>query len=203
MIQAAHQCGDDRLRADLLIAMLPYRRELPMIGPRGEAALAEAQAAAGPWRTELEAALAMQSLAVARERGQWAYALQLADLAVASYHSHALPVRMLRAIIERNHVRLERSEPGDLDAVIADAQSWLPFAARHQAELARRLDAEAAQARFGRGEVAAAHAELVQLWRDQPPTTYTRRSRAITGIVVEWTHTATPRRTPGWRHRAS
>jgi predicted Ser/Thr protein kinase len=184
-IRAAHQCGDDRLRADLLIAMVPYRRELPVIGARGEAALAEAQAATGPWRSELEAALAMQSLAVARERGQWAYALQLADLAVASYRSRALPVRMLRAIIERNHVRLERSEPGDLDAVTADARAWRRFAARQHAELARRLDVEAALARFGRGEVAAAHAELVQLWRDQPRSPQARASRTITGIVVD------------------
>jgi len=184
-LTAAYRCADDRLRTDVLIAMIPYRREHPMTGPRGQAAIEEALAAGWAMRADVEGALAMQTLTVAREHGRWDEALQHADMAVANGQSRILPVRMLRAIVERNRIRLSRSEPGDLDAVIADVRAWRQFAARHQLELARQLEVEAALAQLRRGDVAAAHLELVRLWQSQPRPAQPSPSHHITGIVVD------------------
>ena len=40
------QCGDERLRAELLLQAAPYAFERPMVGPKGEAALKQAELAA-------------------------------------------------------------------------------------------------------------------------------------------------------------
>ena len=36
-VTAADSCGDDRLRADTLLAETPYEYESPFVGPRGRA----------------------------------------------------------------------------------------------------------------------------------------------------------------------
>ena len=43
--QTSEMCDDDRVRAEVLVALMPYQFELPVIGPRGESAVRRANAA--------------------------------------------------------------------------------------------------------------------------------------------------------------
>ena len=186
-VGAIDQCGDERLRADLLIQDSPYHWELPMVGPKGEAAITQAQnAAARVMQPELAAALAAQTRRVDRRRGQWDEAFRLVDLELAAYRARGLPIRQVRAVIARNGLRLVRAEPGDLAAISVDVRTWRPVAlANHKAELVHTLDVQDAKARYQLGDVAAAHADLLRLWRSQPRAENAAGSRVITGEVVD------------------
>jgi hypothetical protein len=79
-VSTVDQCGDERLRADLLIRDVPYHSELPMIGPQGEAALQHAQVAAKRvMQPDIEATLAAQGITMARQRGRWDEVLRIVD----------------------------------------------------------------------------------------------------------------------------
>lgn len=186
-IDMADQCGDERLRADLLIQDSPYHAELPVMGPKGEAAIERAEnAAARVMQRDLAAALAGQRSTVNARRGRWDDAFRLVETELADYRARGLQVRQVRAVITRNIWRLGRAEPRDVEAVAGDVQTWRSIAvANHQTELARQLDVLAAMARFQRGDVAAAHAKMVRLLQDQPRTGWPAGSRRITGQVVD------------------
>jgi predicted Ser/Thr protein kinase len=183
---AADQCGDERLRAELRIEHSRFQWELPVIGPRGETAIANARiAAARVLQPELDAALAMQELVLARQRQQWDRAFRLADAAIADYRARGLELRQLGAVIARNELRLTRSEPEDFAAIAGDVQRWRPLAvASHRADLARQLDLQDGTARFWRGDVVAAHDALLQL-PAVPPAGQAGGSRRITGEVMD------------------
>ena len=186
-IAAADQCGDERLKAELLIRDNRYQWERPMIGPRGDKAIRRAQiAVARVDQPDLAAALSAVMVSASVQRARLDEALQHADAAVAGYRARSLPRRMLGALIQRNAVRLKRNEPADLDALAADVRAFLPLAvADHQPELARQLAVQDANARFQRGDVAGAHADLVRLWHAQPAAERARPGRRITGEVVD------------------
>jgi predicted Ser/Thr protein kinase len=181
------QCGDDRLRADLLIQAAPYQWELPIIGPRGEAATRQAQVAANRvMQPEVEAALASLNSEVAQQHGHWDEAFRAVETQIAGYGARGLPARQIRAVITRNTMRIERAAPADLEAVIADAQTWRSIAtANHKPALADELAHQAAVARFWLGDVPAAHAELLRLWQTRARAAPAGKTRAIRGEVVD------------------
>jgi len=186
-LSVADQCGDERLRADLLIRWIAYQREQPQIGRKGAEALDRAQIAADRvMQPDLAADLASHRLVVARQRGAFAEAFRLVDVELAGYAERHLPSRHLRAVVARNQIRLQRSDPEDLDAVAADVRTWRPIAAaNHRTRLAWRLEVQDAFARFTRGDVAGAHAEFVRLWQVRPPAERPEPGRAIEGVVVD------------------
>jgi len=186
-MNAVDQCGDERLRADLLIRSIPYQRERPIIGPKGEAALKQAQIAAKRvMQPDVAAALAAQGIEPARQRRRWEEMFGLVDAEIAGYGARGLRVRQASAVNTRNSLRLVRSEPTDLEAIIADVQKWRPIAeANHKADLVARLDRQAALARFWLGDVPAAHAELTRLWRAMPRTEPGGTTREVRGEVVD------------------
>jgi predicted Ser/Thr protein kinase len=187
-VNIADQCGDERLRADLLIELVQYQREQPMIGPKGEAAIKQAQLAikrvAQP---DLEARLAVRTIDAARQRAQWTEAFRLADAAIAGYLARGLTMRAAAAVTGRGWLRLNRGEPGDLAAIAADVKRWRPIVeANRDAELLASLDDVNARVSFKHGDVASAHADLLRLWQ----ATASRRPRAgpsrkVDGIVVD------------------
>ena len=186
-VGVADQCGDERLRAELMIDDAPFHWELPMIGPRGDAAMRQAQiAAARVMQPDVAARLAARSVYVARQRGRWQEAFRLAEAELAGYRARGLPRRQLQAVISRNFLRISRCEPGDLQSLAADVRTWRPLAiAMRETEPARQLDVLDALARFQQGDVAAAHADLLQLWRTQPPLGSPGGTVRITGEVVD------------------
>ena len=181
------RCGDERVHTDLLIQAIPYHSELPVIGPRGEAAIAQAQAAAAHvMQPDLAAALAGHRASVAQQRGQWDEAFRLVEAELAGYRARGLQLGQLRAAIRRNYLRLSRAEPADLGAIAGDVASWRGLAAAsHQTEIARELDVLAALARYRLGDVSGAHPDLIRLWRAQPPVARAGGERKITGEVVD------------------
>jgi hypothetical protein len=85
----------------------------------------------------------------------------------------------------RNNMHLMRSDARDLEDVRRDAQASRPLALAHKlTELARRLDVQAAVARYNAGDLTA-HADLIKLWETQPPPERPGRGRRITGQVVD------------------
>jgi predicted Ser/Thr protein kinase len=185
-ISAADQCGDERLRADLLIRDSRYHWELPMIGPKGEAAMRLARnAAAHVMQPDIEATLAAYSLVMARQSGRWDDAFKLADAEIAGYRASGLTRRVVVAILWRNGMRIVRSEPAGLEAVRRDVAAIRPYAVAIRAELVRQLDVQDALARYRLGDVAGSHDDLIRLWRAQPPDERPRRTRHVTGQVVD------------------
>ncbi|HEX3757613.1 MAG TPA: serine/threonine-protein kinase [Kofleriaceae bacterium] len=197
---AADQCGDERLKADLLIRDIRFRIERPVVGAKGAAAIRHAQIAADRVaQPDVAARLAETTLWVALERRAWHELFRIADTAVAGYRARGLPIRMLNSVIARNLMHIIRSEPGDLETVAADVRAFRPLAiANHQPDLARQLEVDDAYARFRRGELAAAD-DLVRLWQAQPPGERSPRARRVTGEVVD----ATGRPVTGARIAAS
>jgi predicted Ser/Thr protein kinase len=184
---AADQCGDERVRADLMIQDNPYHWERPRAGPKADAAIQQARIAASRvMQPELEAALASLSRRVAGPgRGQWDEAFRLTEIELAGYRGHGLETRQLGTVIARNALRIARAEPDDLRAIAGDVRVWRPVAiAHHRLDLARQLDTQDARARLQLGDVASAHTDLIHLWLAQPPTKAIV-SRRITGEVVD------------------
>ena len=186
-VSVVDQCGDERLRADLLIRSIPYHWELPMIGPRGEAAMKQAQVAAERvMQPDVAATIAMQGVFVAQQRGRWDEAFRLVETAIAGYGARGLRSRQLGAVIRRNGLRTTRAEPDDLKAAVLDAQTWRPaVAASHNQKQLTELDRTAAWARYRSGDVAAAHTELLRLYRAEPAPEPTAESRTVRGEVVD------------------
>jgi hypothetical protein len=138
-VSVAEQCSDERLRAELLIRSVPYQQERPVVGPKGDEALKRAQVAADRvMQPDLAAAIASHGLIAARQRDQWDEAFRLVDTELEGYGARHLPVRQLQAVSDRNQLRLLRSDPGDLKAIVADVRTWQPIAAQsHKPDLAR------------------------------------------------------------------
>jgi len=183
----ADQCGDERLRADLLIRSVPYQQELPRSGSSGEAALKQAEVAANRvLQPDLAAAVAALHRRVVQQQSQWSEVFRLFEIEIAGYGARRLPARQLEAVIARNGARLARSDPADLEAVMADVRTWQRIAvANHRSDLTWRLDFADAEARLRRGDGASAHADLVRLWPTRPTSGRPASGRTIEGEVVD------------------
>jgi len=179
------QCDDDRLRAELLIKAIAYQAELPIFGPLGEAAAHRAEVAVRRVKQpDLEAALAEALIFPERLRAHGDEAFRFAETAITGYGARGLRARQIRVVIARNGLRLGRSMPADLQAVVTDAGASRSIAAAlQQPALVAMLDIQAALARFWLGDVAVGHAELVRLWTAEPRAAL--GSREIHGEVVD------------------
>jgi len=183
----ADRCGDERLRAELLIRMIAYQRELPMSGPKGAAAIDQAQVAVNRvMQPDLAAALAARREVVARQRNQWDEAFRLIETQIADLGERHLPAAQIKAVIARSYVRITRSDAADLEAVADDVRTWRPIAlANHRPKLVWQLDFVDAVARLYRGDVAVAHADLVRLWQAHPHRDRPDSGHTIEGEVVD------------------
>lgn len=181
------QCGDERLRAELLIYAIEYHVERPMIGPAGEAAIQRAQlAVARVAQPDLEARLAMQQTTFLRRLARWPEMFRLADAAIEGYRARGLTAHQVDAIISRNSMRFGRCETADLEAVVADAKKWRATAEEtHQPRLVIILDIQSAAARFRLGDLATAHPDILRLWQEAVRAFGTTGSRRIEGDVVD------------------
>ena len=186
-VSVVDQCGDERLRADLLTVAAPFQFELPILGAKGEAAIKQAQAAAQRvLQPDVEAMVASLSIVVAQQRQNWAEVDRLTDLVIAGYGARGLTVRQLHAVTRRDSLRLVRGEPGDLAAVTADVAKWRPIAAAsREPSLSRTLDMLGASAAFFGGDVVGGHAELMRAWWATPRIPRPGQTRELTGEVVD------------------
>ncbi|HEX3481674.1 MAG TPA: protein kinase [Kofleriaceae bacterium] len=185
-VSSVDQCGDDRLRADLLTRSAWDLRSQPISGDQADAALRQAEIAANRvMQPDLDAAVAALHRMQARRHGDWDERFRMVEREIAGYRARALPARQLKAVIARNGLRMQRLDPGDLDAILADVRRWRPIAvAQHWTELAWQLDRSAAFVQLQRGELARAHDELMRLWQTRPPSG-DPPGRTIEGQVVD------------------
>jgi predicted Ser/Thr protein kinase len=185
-VSALDQCGDDRVRAEALIAHAPYQFELPMLGPHGQHAIQQADnAVARVMQPDLDARIAHLQLLPAINQGQWDKAFRLSNRELTGYAMNGLERRQAAAVYMQQRLRVKRATHDDLEAVLHDVAIWRPRAQKlHQPEIARQLDGIAANAQLALGDVAAGHAAMLQAWKEQPaiarPGTI-----AVHGVVVD------------------
>jgi predicted Ser/Thr protein kinase len=183
-VATSDQCDDDRLHADLLLEAIPYQFELPVIGPKGEAAIRRADAAVQRLADPVSRArIDFFRAYIAAQQEHWKDAFDLSDHAIDTFERAGMLRRAVAIELEALEMRFNRGEPSDLAAVRAAVARWLPIARRLPASegLARQLERGDALARYTQGEVAAAHAELLRLWQpahDDP-------GRKLEGDVVD------------------
>jgi hypothetical protein len=135
---------------------------------------------------DVAADLALRSFVLPYQRGRWDEVFRLIDSAIAGYRARGLPERMLRALVNRDMRRLQRAELGDLETVVRDAAQSRPLAvANHLTAQVHDFDVVDASARYGLGNVTAAHADLIRLWQTQPAQEVLRPVHKITGEVVD------------------
>ncbi len=180
----AEQCDDDRLHADALLMIVPYQFELPVIGPRGMAAIKRADAAvARVAEPQLTARIDILRGLVASQGDHWKESLALADRAIAAYESVNQPRAAVRTVLESIEWRFDHSSAVDLAKIRSLVATWLPVAKRLRdgGNLVLQLQRDDALARYWQGDIQGGHAELIRLWK---PGTDEGPSRRIEGEVV-------------------
>jgi hypothetical protein len=184
-VEAAEQCGDERLRADALVALAPLMIEQPIVGPRGEEAVRRAAiAVARVAQPDLLAHLDMLRATIAIDQEHYDDALALVARAAEEFGERGERRNQLRTAIEANTIRRMRLEPGDLETVRATVATWKPIAVQLRAKRAEiALSYQDAYARYFMGDVAGGHAEIVRLWHPEPNPD--AKTRAIEGTVVD------------------
>jgi len=181
-------CEDDRVRADMLFAAVPYQFELPVIGPKGQAAIKRADAAiARVAQPDLSARLDFTRGYVLSQQEHWKESFELVERAIDTLEQAGLHHRALDSVVEAIEIRFTRSEVADLDAVRAMVAKWKPIAERmKEAKLLTWLERDDALARYALGDVAAAHAELVRLWKPSETSDVRgERTQRIEGDIVD------------------
>ncbi|HEY1557978.1 MAG TPA: serine/threonine-protein kinase [Kofleriaceae bacterium] len=182
---AAETCGDDRLRADLLVMMAPLDFEAPTIGPKGRAAIEKAAAAvARVAQPDLEADVdTLRAKALAADH-RWDAALAAAEHAIAGYGARGRLRAQISAAEVENSVHFSRATVADLQAIRTSVARWNHVARKHHFDrTSRGLELSEAYAMLFLGDIMGAHAAIVQDYRPQPhPDVPTQR---IDGIVVD------------------
>jgi len=172
-ITAADACGDDRLRADAILAEYLYEAESPTVGPRGIAALQKASVAVKRVaQPDLVARIDTTRSSYAAQQGHWDEAFAAAQTALDEVASSG-PRPQLRAVRLLVGLRFQRNAAGDMAAVRALVAKWRPVAASlHDDRIIDAFDQNDAYARLFLGEdLASAHADIDRLWRKhrRPP----------------------------------
>jgi hypothetical protein len=196
-IDAAESCGDDRLRAESLIASAPFEYETPTIGPKGRAAIEKAKVAIDRvGQLDLTAKLDLARARVAAQDKRWDDAFAATDRAAAAYGARGRVRAQIGAAMATAGLRFRRNGPGDLEAVRVAIAKWRPIAvANHLKEPVDDIDETDAYVRMFLGDVAGAHPELVRLYK--PEAHADVASQAIDGVVVDETGTPIPDATVG------
>ncbi len=158
-LQASEQCADDHLRAEANILATPYNFELPIIGPKGLAAIQRAEAAAKRvGDADLLAPVDMLRGIVASQQENWTETFARFDKAIAEYGERGLVRRQVRAVTHANALHFQRSEPADVAAIAAAIAKWQPIAVKlHDTPDADQLVRDGAELRFDAGDIAGAH----------------------------------------------
>jgi tRNA A-37 threonylcarbamoyl transferase component Bud32 len=164
-ITAADACGDDRLRADAILAEFLYEAEQPTVGPRGIAALQKASVAVKRVaQPDLVARIDETRASYAAQQGHWDEAFVAAQAAIDELADR--PRAELRAVGVLDGLRFQRNAAGDMAAVRATIAKWRPVAiALHEDHLVDGLDQTDAYARLFLGDLASAHVDIDRLWR--------------------------------------
>jgi serine/threonine protein kinase len=185
MITSADACGDDRLRADAMIAWAPLQFEIPTVGPKGRAAVEKVAIAiqrvpAADMLANLDELRAM----VAGGEKRWPEAFAATESAIAGYGKRGQRREQVQAAAREIELHFNEGDVAELEKARAQIAKWKPVANElHMKKLANGLDTMDAYSRLFLGDVAGAHADLVRLWevRKHAPS----GGRTVDGVVVD------------------
>ena len=194
-LASADACGDDRLRADAMLAEYLYEAEQPTVGPRGIAALQKASVAVKRVaQPELVAKIDETRARFAAQQGKWDEAFKASQAAMDELADR--PHAELRAVAVANGLRFQRNAAGDMAAVRATIAKWRPVAVSlGEDNIVDGLDQTDAYARLFLGDLPTAHADIERLWRkhQHPPdasapvmrgTVVDERGKPVPGATV-------------------
>ncbi len=184
-VTAADSCGDDRLRADTLLAETPYEYESPLIGPRGRAALQKAKVAVDRVaQPDLIAEIDQERANIAAQDEHWDQAFAAAEAAVVKFGARGRTRTQLGAVAVANTFRFQRNAAGDMEAVRASVAKWTPAAvALHDEHLVHGFEGTDAFARLFLGDLEGAHPAIVRLWHPRPHADVP--TQRVDGTVVD------------------
>jgi len=198
VVATVEQCDDDRLRAEMVLAAIPYQLELPIIGPKGMAAIKRADAAIQrvPDPT-LSARIDFLRSIVASQADHWKEALDLSEHAIASFENANQPRSAIRAALQTVEQRFLHASVADFQAVSATIAKWLPIARtlhgqNSDIDHVAQLELEAAYVRYWTADMAGGHADILRLWqakrersKAKQPAADDDKVEAIEGDVVD------------------
>jgi hypothetical protein len=185
LLAAAEACGDDRLRADALIEEAPLEAELPVIGPKGRAAIERAKAAIDRVsQADLVAALDLQRAEALAQEQHWDDALAVAAGAKAALAARGRGRGELIAMLMEIGIHFRRASEPDMKQARALCESGEKLArARHFDHILRTFEENDAYAMWFLGDQMGAHAELLRLY--QPKADPRIATQPLEGTVVD------------------
>ncbi len=183
-ITAADQCGDDRARADAAIAEAPNEFEVPVYGPRAEAAVLKANtAAARVAQPDLVAQIDELRANILTNHQHYDEAFKAIDKAIEEYGQRHRPVAQIDEVVHGTRLRGERANLEDLSATRAAVAKWRPVAEQlHDQHLVDKLDRSDAIARWFSGDSESGQRDLMRLWK--PVHFEGMPAEHIDGVVV-------------------
>ncbi|MDB4958692.1 MAG: Serine/threonine kinase [Myxococcales bacterium] len=185
-VEAADQCGDDRLRADAITNDARYHFEPFLVGPKGLEAIRKAQTAIERVsQPDLVADLELLRSDVWAQQWRWQEAFDATARASSAYGARRQKRRQLMVEHVKNGLRLARGEVSDLEALRSSVARLRPLAdAMHATKLVHDCDRVDAFAQYMLGDVAGGHAALERTYRPDPDVA-PAPTHKVEGVVVD------------------
>jgi hypothetical protein len=183
--QDAERCSDDRLRAEVAIAVARHALTSSTLGTAISAKVKSAAVAAERVaQRDLTADVDALRLETARRADNVDEAIARGEAAVAGYAARGRTAALLTVGLELLDLRDLRARADDIAAVPRLYDEWRALAMRELGEdhpMVRKIEGELAARMFVHGDVEGGHARLAKLWRPIPG----ERARRIRGRVVD------------------
>jgi predicted Ser/Thr protein kinase len=183
--QDAERCNDDRVRAEVAIAVARRALTSSTLGTTITAKVKSADLAVEHVaQRDLVADIDALRLETARRADNLDEAIARGEAAVAGYAARGRTAALLAVGLELLDLRDLRASADDLAVVPRRYDEWHALAMRELGEqhpMVRKIEAELAMRMFVRGDVDGGHARLARLWRPIPG----ERARRVRGRVVD------------------
>ncbi len=183
--QDAERCNDDRVRAEVAIAIARHALTSGTLGAAISARVKSAGVAVERVaQRDLTADVDALRLETARRADQLDEAIARGEAAVLGYAARGRVAAQLQVGMALLDLRELRARADDAEAVPRLFDEWRALAMRELGDghpMVRKIDAELAARMFMRGDVPGSHARLEELWRPVP----NERARRIRGRVVD------------------
>jgi predicted Ser/Thr protein kinase len=184
-VQDAERCDDDRVRAEVAIAVARRALGTALLGAAITAKVRSAEVAVERVaQPDLVADVDALRLELARRADHLDQAIERGAAAVAGYAERGRIAAQLAVGMKLLELRDLRAAEDDVEAVPRLYAEWRALATRELGDghpIARKLDGQVAARMFRHGDVEGGHARLEQAWRPIPG----ERARRIRGRVVD------------------
>jgi predicted Ser/Thr protein kinase len=187
--QDAEACGDDRIRAEVALAIAQSSLEAGYLAESRLATVRRADAAVQRVaQADLIAQVDLQRAAIAARLGDFEQAVTRSDAAAAGFAARHRSEAQIIANLTALAYRKLGGRAADLDGAIDRLVQWRELGvarAGEDSEIVRHVDRSLAQVEIDQGDLATATARLVRARRPLPQ----EPARTVTGRVVDETGT--------------